>query len=60
MTETKIITPNLIFLDEDLTSKVDIIHYIAKKAKENSYISDEDTFFNSVMQREDEVPTAIG
>lgn len=60
MVVNNIISPSLIFLDEDLKSKDDIIFRIAKVAKENNYIIDEKVFYNSVMAREDEVPTAIG
>ncbi|MGT2785815.1 PTS sugar transporter subunit IIA [Streptococcus merionis] len=60
MVKTNIITSDLIFLDENLVNKTEIIHRIAKKAKDINYLSDENAFVDSVMKREEEVPTAIG
>ncbi|HFU4025063.1 TPA: PTS sugar transporter subunit IIA [Streptococcus suis] len=60
MADNKIISPELIFLDEALSDKSEIIKYIAKKAKAIGYIIDEQVFYETVMKREAEVPTAIG
>lgn len=58
--ENKIINSSLIFLDEDLGTKEDVIQRIASKAQEMGYLSDAEKFYESVMKREAEVPTAIG
>jgi PTS system fructose-specific IIA component len=60
MNENKIITPSLIFLDEGAKTKQEVIKQIACKAKEINYIKDVKIFYDSVMKREEEVPTAIG
>lgn len=60
MADNKIISSELIFLDETLSNKKEIIKYIAKKAKSIGYITDEEGFYESVMKREEEIPTAIG
>lgn len=60
MADNKIISPELIFLDETLSDKSEIIKFIAKKAKSIGYITDEQVFYESVMKREEEIPTAIG
>ncbi len=60
MEESKIINRNLIFLDEPKVDKEQIIKFFANKLKENHYIDDENTFYEAVMEREYEIPTAIG
>lgn len=60
MADNKIISPELIFLDKTLSDKSEIIKYIAKKAKSIGYITDEQVFYETVMKREEEIPTAIG
>lgn len=60
MVKNKIINLNLIFLDEDLLNKDDIIQFISKNAKAIGYIHNENTFYDAVMKRESEIPTAIG
>lgn len=60
MAGNNIINQKLIFLDESLADKSEIIKKIAHVAKDNSYVTDENEFYESVMRREAEVPTAIG
>lgn len=60
MADNKIISTDLIFLDEPLFDKSEIIKHIAEKAKLIGYITDEQDFYESVMKREAEIPTAIG
>lgn len=60
MEKTDIIRQELIFLDHDSNSKDQIIKLIAKAAEAIDYVSDADLFFQAVLKREAEVPTAIG
>lgn len=60
MTEKTIIHKELIFLDEEGQEKEGLIRTIAHQALELGYVADEETYVASVLQREAEVPTAIG
>lgn len=60
MEKNSIVNPALIFLEEDFTNKSDVIHHIARQALCLGYIDDQDKFYSVVMEREEEVPTAIG
>ncbi|MGT2750888.1 PTS sugar transporter subunit IIA [Streptococcus orisasini] len=60
MEKTDIIRQELIFLDCEQTGKDQIIKWIAKAAEAIRYVSDADLFFQAVLKREAEVPTAIG
>lgn len=60
MGQNDIIHPDLIFLDEEYTDKASVIRKIAETAHSIGYLQDAEAFFQSVMKREEEVPTAIG
>ena len=56
----EVISKNLIFLDINLDNRKDIIQYITEKAHEVGYIDNVECFINTVMNRENEISTAIG
>lgn len=56
----KIINQDLIFLDQEFEDKKSIIKYIATQAKRIGYITDCEQFYQAVMKREKEIPTAVG
>lgn len=58
--ENNVISPSLIFIDEEIQDKKDIINFIAKNAKDGGYLSDSTEFVKSVMDREEEFSTAMG
>lgn len=55
-----IINENLVFLDVYGESKEMLIHMAALKLKEEGRIEDAEVFTNSVLEREEVYPTAIG
>lgn len=57
---TEVICKKMIFLQQELETKLDVIRLIACHAKQNDLISDTEFFFQKVIAREEEVSTAIG
>ncbi|AUW95944.1 PTS sugar transporter subunit IIA [Streptococcus pluranimalium] len=60
MGENNIINRALIFIDEDLDTKDNVIKKVSEKAQEIQYVKDAQEYNIAVLKREDEVPTAIG
>ncbi|MGT2715046.1 PTS sugar transporter subunit IIA [Streptococcus respiraculi] len=60
MKEHNIIHEELIFMDEELVTKKEVIQAITNQACQLGYVTDVDLFMNAVLAREEEVPTAIG
>lgn len=60
MVDNQIINESLLLLDVEIHKKEDLIHLFAEKAKESGYVTDANKFYEVVMKREEEVPTAIG
>lgn len=56
----QVISKELIFLDSELKEQQAVIKMIVEKAQQANYVTDSDVLFKAVMQRESEVPTAIG
>lgn len=56
----EILNEKLLFLDSEVTTKRQVIEQIAQQAFICGYISDTSDFIKAVLQREEEVPTAIG
>lgn len=55
-----VIRKEMIFLQSKLTKKEDILEFLVDKSKENDLITKKAPFFEAIMNRESEVPTAIG
>ena len=55
-----VISDKLIFIDEEFSTKNEVIEFIVNQAEKSGYISDFKDFYASVQKREEEVPTAIG
>lgn len=49
-----------IILNCESTSKVEIIHFLANKAKEAGYVSDVEPYVEAVLEREKEYSTGVG
>ncbi|CZQ96341.1 PTS sugar transporter subunit IIA [Trichococcus ilyis] len=55
-----VISRELIFIDEEFSTKNEVIAFIVKQAEATGYVSEFKDFYDSVQRREAEVPTAIG
>lgn len=54
------INKNLILVDLELNSKEELIKTVVKKSHEEGLISDEQSFYDSIMERENIEPTNLG
>lgn len=55
-----VISEDLIFLDKEVNSQDEIIQLIVDSTQEKGYVSQKETLFKAVKNREREVSTAIG
>jgi len=60
MNAKKIINEKLTLIDENISSKEEAISKLVQICYSNELITDKTNFFNRVIQREDEISTAIG
>lgn len=51
---------NLIFINEELNDKKEVIKFISNKLAENDYASNSEILYNEFNQREEEISTGIG
>ncbi|AOF48638.1 MAG: fructose PTS transporter subunit IIA [Tetragenococcus koreensis] len=58
--ERGVISEDLIFLDQEVTSQDEVLQIIVNNAQTNGYVTDKDKLYEAVKKREQEVPTAIG
>lgn len=58
--EKKVISEEMIFLDENLDNQEDILKFIVENALKNKYIEDKERLLSAIKKRENEVSTAIG
>ncbi len=54
------ISPSNIFLDVVLNSKTAVLRFIADKCAENSIVSDAETLFAGLIEREESMSTGVG
>lgn len=60
ITENNVIRKEMLLLQKDCSTKDDAINSLVEKAFENGLISNKDSFMEAVLEREAEIPTAIG
>lgn len=58
--EKNVISTDLIFLDQDMSSQEDVLQFIVTQAGLLDYVSDSADLYTAVKKREEEIPTAIG
>ena len=58
--EKKIISEEMIFLDQELTSQEDILTFIVENASKNDYVDNGEELLVAIKKRESEISTAIG
>lgn len=56
----KVISPEMIFLDNEFEGQDEVIKFIVHHAKVNGYVKNEELLYQVVKKREQEIPTAIG
>ncbi|MGY3777107.1 PTS sugar transporter subunit IIA [Isobaculum melis] len=55
-----VIKKEMILLQQDAKTKEEVLHYLVETAAENQLITAQQPFLEAVLNRESEVPTAIG
>lgn len=58
--EKNVIDEKLIILDSSLSSKSELLHYLAEQTKELQYLDNVENYLDTVDEREKEFSTAIG
>lgn len=60
MEKNNIINQSLIFIDETLNVKDDVVLKIAQEAEKIGYVKNAKSYYTAVLRREEEISTAIG
>lgn len=54
------IRKEMVFIGDKLTTRENVIRFIANAAKKNGFIGDEKSFIDAVLERERQVATSVG
>lgn len=60
ISENMVIRNDMIFLNKNINTRNEVLHFLTQKAEEAGIVADRTEFLNKVLERESTISTAIG